>query len=78
MTDCKKPIAGFWITVALVGVLAGYPLSWGPAALVLNSGDSEITHAVYGFVYDPIIRVYERGPKPIRHALEWYIGLWLD
>jgi hypothetical protein len=27
----KKPTAGFWITVALVAVLVGYPLSFGPA-----------------------------------------------
>src|SRR5258708_4542836 len=31
-SDRKKPTAGFWITVALVAVLvAGYPLSFGPA-----------------------------------------------
>jgi hypothetical protein len=29
-TDHKKPAAGFWITVALVAVLVGYPLSAGP------------------------------------------------
>lgn len=27
----KKPTAGFWITVALVVLLVGYPLSFGPA-----------------------------------------------
>jgi hypothetical protein len=31
MTDRKKSTAGFWITVALVGVLVGCPLSVGPA-----------------------------------------------
>jgi len=30
MTDRKHPSAAFWITVALVVVLAAYPLSWGP------------------------------------------------
>ena len=30
-SDRKKPTAGFWITVALVAVLVGYPLSFGPA-----------------------------------------------
>ncbi len=29
--DRKKPTAGFWISVALVAVLVGYPLSCGPA-----------------------------------------------
>jgi hypothetical protein len=67
----KKPGIGFWITVALAVVLVGYPLSWGPAALVLNSGDSEIAPQVYGLMYDPIIRVYRHGPRPVRHALDW-------
>jgi len=31
MTSSRKPTAGFWITVALLAVLVGYPLSWGPA-----------------------------------------------
>jgi hypothetical protein len=31
MTSPRKPTAGFWITVALVAVLVGYPLSFGPA-----------------------------------------------
>ena len=30
-TDRKHPSAAFWITVALVVVLVGYPLSFGPA-----------------------------------------------
>ncbi len=33
MTDSKKPTAGFWITVALVAALVGYPLSFGLARL---------------------------------------------
>jgi hypothetical protein len=27
MTDHKEPSAGFWITVALVAVVVGYPLA---------------------------------------------------
>src|SRR5258708_4275855 len=30
-SDRKQPTAGFWISVALVAVLVGYPLSFGPA-----------------------------------------------
>jgi hypothetical protein len=29
-SDRNKPGVVFWLTVALVVVLAGYPLSWGP------------------------------------------------
>jgi hypothetical protein len=35
MTD-RKPTAGFWITVALVAVLVGYPLSFGPACWIAS------------------------------------------
>src|SRR5260221_15866 len=31
MTSPRKPTAGFWITVALVGLSVGHPLSIGPA-----------------------------------------------
>jgi len=31
MTSPHKPTAGFWITVALVALLVGYPISFGPA-----------------------------------------------
>ena len=31
MTDRKHPSAALWITVALLAVLVGYPLSIGPA-----------------------------------------------
>ncbi len=43
--DRKKPSAGFWITVALVGVMVGYPLSFGPACWITsrtNTGASAI------------------------------------
>jgi hypothetical protein len=38
MSDRKKPPAGFWITVALVAVLVGYPLSFGPAIWLTARG----------------------------------------
>jgi hypothetical protein len=33
MTSPRNPTTGFWITVALVAVLVGYPLSFGPACV---------------------------------------------
>jgi hypothetical protein len=38
MTDRKKTTAGFWITVALVVVLMGYPLSFGPVWWLADRG----------------------------------------
>jgi hypothetical protein len=49
MTDRKQPSVAFWITVALVAVLVGYPLSLGPACWItskIESGESVVT-AVY-------------------------------
>jgi len=33
-SDRKRPTDGFWIAVALVAVLVGYPLSFGPACWI--------------------------------------------
>ncbi len=30
MNSSRPPTGGFWITVALIAVLVGYPLSWQP------------------------------------------------
>jgi hypothetical protein len=38
MTDRKKPAVAFWATVALVVVLVGYPLSFGPACWLADGG----------------------------------------
>jgi len=38
MTDRKRPTARFWLTVALVAVLVGYPLSIGPAFRLTDHG----------------------------------------
>jgi len=39
MTDHKHPTAAFWITVALVVVLVGYPLSFGAACWLTRARD---------------------------------------
>ena len=77
MTDRKRPTAGFWITVAVVVVLAGYPLSFGPF-LWLNSNhffpDPLVrTLAVF---YWPIDWLYHISPQAVREAFKWYIGIW--
>jgi hypothetical protein len=44
MTDelKRKPTAGFWITVVVVVVLVGYPLSFGPVCWIIGRpGTSE-------------------------------------
>jgi hypothetical protein len=73
MTDREKPSAGFWITVTLVAVLVGYPLSFGPACWVTshaNSGKKAVTVA-----YWPITWVWDRAPDPMIDVLNWYSRL---
>jgi hypothetical protein len=73
--DRKKPTAGFWITVALVAVLAGYPLSFGPACWV--SSYLYCGPAVINLVYQPLMRMWWRGDfvynddLGMRYARHW-------
>jgi hypothetical protein len=84
MTDRKKPTAGFWITVALVAALVGYPLSFGPACWL---GSREWVPAevrdVVTCPYQPLVYftdVDEAGGEemgPIGRVLIWYGMLWM-
>ncbi len=78
--DRKNLTAGFWITVALVALLVGYPLSIGPAwwlqrRLVPNY--SPRMHASIGAFYRPLWRA--TGPQftPVREALVRYTDLFV-
>lgn len=77
MTDHKKPATGFWITVALVVVLVGYPLSFGPTVWLFEHS------AVPKLAVLPIIEFYRplewaagNSPKPIQSLFIGYVGLW--
>ena len=63
MTDRKKPTAGFWITVALVAVLVGYPLSFGPACWISSRTNStgETESALPVNLYQPISSAMSRS-----------------
>jgi hypothetical protein len=64
-SDHKKPTAGFWITVALVAVLA-YPISFGPACRLLPR--SYITA-----FYRPCVSLALDGPQQTRVPLMWWV-----
>ncbi len=72
MTSRKKPSAGFWITVALVAVLA-YPASFGPACWI--SSRSGIGGSVVNFAYQPMLGMAFEGPEVIRRGTLWYVQL---
>jgi hypothetical protein len=55
VTFRKHPTPGFWITLALVAVLVGYPLSFGPACWI--SERTENDGKILSFLYRPIIQL---------------------
>jgi hypothetical protein len=74
MTSRKKPGVAFWATVALVVVLIGYPLSFGPACWIsshLNAG----TRAVR-VIYRPITwGLSDEYSGTLDSAIRWYARL---
>jgi hypothetical protein len=68
----KKPCAAFWITVALIAVLVGYPLSIGPAVLIAGQ---RLPSDTLRSAYRPIGRVYWRVPV-LRGAMDTYVRFW--
>ena len=73
MISSRKPTAGFWITVALVAVLVGYPLSFGPACWWLSS-PTPVTFNPHRamIVYWPL-GAAARWNGPIGSALQWWM-----
>jgi hypothetical protein len=76
MTLRKKPTAGFWITVALVAVLVGYPLSFGPACWI--SGRLQPSGRFVSVAYRPILRIWIVGPAWVETALGFYVTVGAD
>jgi hypothetical protein len=74
-SDRNKPTAGFWITVALVAVLALYPFSYGPAFLLYQKG---ILPGWSLKVFYPVIWIAKSGPAPIRKIVARSIQFWVD
>jgi hypothetical protein len=74
--DRKKPSAGFWITVALVAVLVGYPLSWGPAVWLVRKGALP-RRAVY-WTYRPLGYIVEAFPLREQFRISLYLAWWED
>ncbi len=73
-----------FVVVVLVFVLAAlllYPLSFGPVYWACSDGDGRL-HVEQAAVqtllefYSPLVWIYQEGPAPLRHALQWYLTLW--
>ena len=85
MTSPRHPSAGIWITVALVALLVGYPLSTGPTnwlcVYLRNSGHTSAAQRLYEVkvpFYAPLRWCRDNGPKPVADAYWWYLGLWVE
>jgi hypothetical protein len=65
--------AAFWITVALVAVLVGYPLSFGPAVW-LTARDYFRTSIVESF-YRPVLWSTAVAPSLLENAVVWWGSL---
>jgi hypothetical protein len=73
----KRAGAGFWITVALVGVLVAYPLSIGPAIwLSLVLGEPNWLSAANGYVYAPLEWLMNHSPDWLGGLIYKYIAFW--
>jgi hypothetical protein len=70
MTDRKKPGVAFWATVALVVVLVGYPLSFGPACWLMYR--EMLTPEDVYCAYRPVISAAWSGPSAVRRAVFSY------
>jgi len=68
MTSPRKPTAGFWITVALVAVLVGYPLSFGPACWITSWCNLDGRWILV--MYRPVIWLAETAP--VLDYFAWY------
>ena len=73
----RKPTAGFWITMALVAVLVGYPLSFGPArAAYVHRLVPEWTYRPMRWFHLPIIWAIPRLPEEVTRPYQSYIDKW--
>ncbi len=77
ISDRKKPSAGFWITVALVAVLVGYPLSFGPACWItsrtnVGSGTLSVAYRPLTLMFANPGPIYPPPPDRIGKALRSY------
>ena len=74
MSDCKRPSAGFWITVVLAAVLIGYPVSFGPACWI--SSRATVLVPAVEILYFPVLCVWGYfSYTPVNDFLHWYSQL---
>lgn len=63
------------LATLIVGLL-GYPLSFGPACWISSHTDHGIDFV--NSTFQPMLRIWWRGPTPIRHSVQWYALLFAN
>jgi hypothetical protein len=72
----KRAGTSYWVAVALLTVLVGYPLSFGPACWTLTLlGDPDWAVDAYRLIYAPILWTYDNGPRRFHEAIDRYCQL---
>src|SRR5262245_1641677 len=66
-SDRKKPGIAFWATVLVVVALVGYPLSFGPACWLVDSGS--VSRDLAETLYLPLIALVAQCPDSIQRAM---------
>ncbi|MFO0898657.1 MAG: hypothetical protein U0836_14635 [Pirellulales bacterium] len=66
--------------LALAALLL-YPLSFGPIYWVCSNSSGQLhveqpAVQVLLELYSPLVWIYQEGPAPLRHALQWYLTFW--
>jgi hypothetical protein len=62
------------VAIALIVALIVYPLSIGPATWLDERGLLPVS--AVPLIFLPLFWTYESGPRSIRVATDWYIGVW--
>jgi len=86
MSERKKASWIGWGSIALLLMLAAYPLSIGPVFFLLNSGPGERAFASFGpeqvesvvsAVYRPVTFLVDHSPDAVQRAVHSYVDWWI-
>jgi hypothetical protein len=66
----------FW-GCALMGAVAMYVLSIGPAAMLYNAVDNTVVRDGIRMIYAPVVW-FINSSDVLQSASLWYVGLWVD
>ena len=75
-SDRRHPPVALWVTIALVAMLVGYPLSFGPACWISSRRGTGVS--VVNSAYQLMLGLAFDGPDVIQRGALWYGQLLAD